>query len=91
MKPLIDVHRLPTGFTYRISTRGLEGIEGGVAFDTLERCLSDAAASLGDYFPRVDIRLDDGATGSCATRALRREPHTVVALMVGQARLALPV
>ncbi|MGJ7491716.1 hypothetical protein [Variovorax sp. ZT4R33] len=85
MKPLIDIRSAPTGFTYRISTRGLDGIDGGAAFDTLERCLSDAAASLGDYFPRVQLRFEGDALGSCATAALRYEPHTIVALIAQQA------
>ena len=79
MKPLIDIRRqAPSGFTYRISARGADGVDGG-AFDTIERCLYDAAASLGHYFPRVDVRFEGGLLGSCATDTLRRAPQTIAA------------
>lgn len=89
MKPLIDIRQhAPSGFTYRISAVGADGVDGGAAFDTIERCLVDAAASLGHYFPRVEIRFEGGRRNSCATDTLRREPHTVVALIRQQAFLA---
>jgi hypothetical protein len=86
MKPLIDIHRDATaGFTYCISALGAEGVDGGTAFDTVERCLRDAAASLGHYFPRVDIRFEGGFLHSCTTDVLRREPQAIVALISLQA------
>ena len=89
MKPLIDIHRqAPNGFTYRISARGTDGVDGGAAFDTIERCLFDAAASLGHYFPRVDVRFEGGLLGSCAIDTLRRAPQTIVALIPTQTAVA---
>lgn len=89
MKPLIDIRRYePTGFTYCISARGVDGVDGGAAFDTIERCLFDAAASLGHYFPRVDVRFEGGLLGSCAIDTLRRAPQTIVALIPTQTAVA---
>lgn len=89
MKPLIDIRRHePNGFSYCISALGADGVDGGAAFDTIERCLSDAAASLGHYFPRVMVRFEGGLLGSCATDTLRCAPQTIVALIPGQAEPA---
>jgi hypothetical protein len=89
MKPLIDIRRHePTGFTYRISALGADGVDGGAAFDTIERCLFDAAASLGHYFPKVDVRFEGGLTGSCAIDTLRRAPQSIVALISRHAERA---
>jgi hypothetical protein len=86
MKPLIDIHRdAAAGFTYCISALGAEGVQGGTAFDTVERCLRDAAASLGQYFPRVHVRFEGGSVHPCTIDMLRREPQAVVALISQQA------
>ena len=89
MNPLIDIRRhAPNGFTYCISARGVGGVDGGAAFDTIERCLSDAAASLGHYFPLVEIRFEGGLLGACATDTLRRSPQTIVARIPTQPEAA---
>jgi hypothetical protein len=78
MKPLIEIHRIgPDAYSYRISAGGAAAREAGSAFESLERCLFDAGASLGHYFARVEVNFEGMFLGSCATDALRRNPKGV--------------
>ncbi|RZL89127.1 MAG: hypothetical protein EOP82_20735 [Variovorax sp.] len=78
MKPLIEIHRIAAdAYSYRISADGANAQESGSAFESLERCLFDAGASLGHYFPRVEVNFEGMFLGSCATDALRRQPKAV--------------
>ena len=78
MKPLIEIHRVGAdAFSYRISAQGAAAQESGSAFDSLERCLFDAGASLGHYFPRVEVNYEGMFLGACTTAALRSNPKGV--------------
>lgn len=78
MKPLVQVLRLASNaYTYRISADGAPSAGDGGIFDTLERCLFDAGASLDQYFASVELNLDGLFIGQYATRALRRHPGVV--------------
>ncbi len=80
MDPLVDILRIgPRAYAYRISARfaGAQQAGDSGTFDTLERCLFDAGAALGQYFANVELRLDGRSMGGCATESLRREPATV--------------
>ncbi|MEJ7686366.1 MAG: hypothetical protein WKG52_04855 [Variovorax sp.] len=79
MKPLIEIHRIGSdAFGYRISAQGADTQDSDSAiFDSLEHCLLDAGASLGDYFPRAELNFEGMFLGACDTAALRRTPRDV--------------
>ncbi len=79
MKPLIEIHRIGTdAYAYRISAHGADSQDSDSgAFDSLERCLFDAGASLGGYFPRAELNFEGMFLGACDTDALRRSPREV--------------
>lgn len=78
MKPLVQVQSLASNaYTYRISAVGAPAAGDGGTFESLERCLFDAGASLDQYFASVELNLDGLFIGQYATRALRRHPSIV--------------
>ncbi len=79
MKPLVHVQRIASNaYTYRISADGaLSPEEDSVTFESLERCLFDAGASLDQYFSAVELKLDGLFIGQYATHALRTHPTAV--------------
>jgi len=78
MKPLVHVQRIATNaYTYRISATGPMAQGDSATFDSLERCLFDAGASLDQYFPSVELKLDGLFIGQYATCALRSHPIAV--------------
>lgn len=84
MKPLVHVQRIASNaYTYRISATGAHAAGDSATFDSLERCLFDAGASLDQYFTSVELKLDGLFIGQYATRALRSHP-TVVAQRIRQ-------
>ena len=84
MKPLVHVQRIASNaYTYRISTHGDQASDDSATFDSLERCLFDAGASLDQYFASVELKLDGLFIGQYATQALRSHP-TVVAQRIRQ-------
>jgi hypothetical protein len=78
MKPLVHVQRIASNaYSYRISAAGAQAMGDSVTFDSLERCLFDAGASLDQYFASVELKLDGLFIGQYATLALRRQPSAV--------------
>ena len=78
MKPLVHVQRIASNaYSYRISAAGAQATGDSVTFDSLERCLFDAGASLDQYFASVELKLDGLFIGQYATLALRRHPSVV--------------
>ncbi len=78
MKPLIEIQRVGSDtYSYRISARGAAGQESESAFESLERCLFDAGASLGSYFPRVEVNFEGMFLGAFTTAVLRSNPKAV--------------
>jgi hypothetical protein len=78
MKPLIEIHRIGSDtYAYRISADGNDAQASENAFESLERCLFDAGASLGSYFPSVEVNFEGMFLGSCNTEILRRDPKAV--------------
>jgi hypothetical protein len=78
MKPLIEIRRIATdAYSYRISARGSNAQHAGGTFTSLEQCVRDAGASLGQYFAIVEMNFDGMFLGTCATEALRRRPKAV--------------
>lgn len=80
MKPLVEIQRVGShAFTYRISAfvagAGPAGDSG--TFDSLAFCLFDAGASLGSFFPTVELKVDGLFVGSCPVDALRRNSRRV--------------
>lgn len=76
MKPLVHVQRIAANaYTYRISTNGaLRAEDDSATFESLERCLFDAGASLDRYFASVELKLDGLFIGQYATHSLRTHP-----------------
>jgi len=84
MKPLVHVQRIASNaYTYRVSATGAQATGDSATFDSLERCLFDAGASLDRYFASVELKLDGLFIGQYATQALRAHP-TVVAQRIRQ-------
>ena len=84
MKPLVHVQRITkNAYTYRISNNGVQAGDDSATFDSLERCLFDAGASLDHYFSSVELKLDGLFIGQYTTKALRSHP-TVVAQRIRQ-------
>ncbi|MBS0341888.1 MAG: hypothetical protein JSS56_15300 [Proteobacteria bacterium] len=78
MKPLVHVQRIAANaYTYRISTNGVQAGDDSATFDSLERCLFDAGASLDHYFASVELKLDGLFIGQYATQVLRSQPSVV--------------
>ena len=78
MKPLVHVQRIASNaYTYRISANGPLTEGDSATFDSLERCLFDAGASLDHYFSSVELKLDGLFIGQYATHALRSHPTAV--------------
>ncbi|MGK6309878.1 hypothetical protein [Variovorax sp. DT-64] len=80
MKPLVEIQRVGSNaFTYRISAfvagAGPAGDSG--TFDSLAFCLYDAGASLGSFFPSVELNVGGLFVGSYPVDALRRHPRRV--------------
>lgn len=84
MKPVIEVHSVGSdAYTYRISAFAAGAATGGDygTFASLEQCLFDAGASLGQYFTRVELNLNGLFIGQYATESLRRNPKVVAQRM----------
>lgn len=78
MKPVIEIQRIGSdAYSYRISAQGAAVQEPDASFDSLERCLYDAGASIGAYFSSVEMNYEGMFLGSCATDVLRQNPKGV--------------
>ena len=84
MLPHLEIHRHgPSFYSYSVRAfhRGSGHCEDGL--DSLERCLNDAAESLGHYFSSVSVSLDGQELGSYEVHRLAQHPLSMAAeLMV---------
>jgi hypothetical protein len=73
--PHLEIRRVASNFyTYSVHSGDPTAVHSEDSLESLEHCLTDAADSLGHYFPSVRVSLDGQDLGNYSVQRLQQNP-----------------
>jgi hypothetical protein len=86
MQPHLNISRSsPHSYAYSLSAGGAPACYHENALSSLERCLDDAADSLGHYFPTVSVSFDGMFLGTYAISLFQRDSTALAMELMSKA------